>query len=117
MKPKAYIAVFLAILFMGKVVSVDAKAYSILLQSNGISLVNQYCQYGDFMDSSEQKQDLQEAQQHLSLHMDFLCNTPVQLSVVEWKSMVKPAVFKKYGYLTPGTPIVHTDRFYPPPRV
>lgn len=117
MKPKAYIAVFFTLLFFVKVVSVDAKAYTMLLQSNGISLVNQYCYNGDFIDSSDQKQDLHQANQHLSLHMDFLCNTPVQLAVVEWESMVKTAVFKKHGYLTPGIPIVPTDRFYPPPRV
>lgn len=117
MKPKAYIAVLFTLLFLGKVVSVDAKAYSMLLQSNGVSLVNQYCQYGDFMDTSDQKQDIQQAEQGLSLQMDFLCNTPVQLLVAQWESIVNTAVIKKHGYLTPGIPTVHTDRFYPPPRV
>lgn len=117
MKPKAYIAVFLTLLFIVKVVSVDAKAYSMLLQSNEITLVNQYCDYGKFMGGSDEQQDFQEAQQHLILQIDFLCNTPVQLSVVEWESIVKEPVFKKHGYLPPSMPLVHTDRFYPPPRV
>lgn len=117
MKAKPYISVFLTLLFIGKVVSVDAKAYSMLLQSNDISLVNQYCQYGNFMGGSDEQQDFQETQQHLSLQMDFLCNTPVQLSLVEWNAILKESIFKKHGYLTPGIPLVHTDRFYPPPRV
>lgn len=95
----------------------DAKAYSMLLQSNEITLVNQYCDYGKFMGSSDEQQDFQEAQQHLSLQMDFVCNTPVQLSVIEWVSIVKEPVFNKHGYLAPGIPIVHTYSFYPPPRV
>lgn len=116
MKPKNYIALFLVFLFLGKLVSVDAKAYTLLLESNGISLVNKYCDHGKFMDASKE-QNLQEAEQHLILQMDFLCQAPVELTFSEWQPLLLEDNFKEHNYRDPGFLQVHSDRFYPPPRV
>lgn len=117
MKPKTLIALLLTFLFIGKVVSIDAKAYTLLLENQGISLVNQYCEYGGFTDDDTTQQNLNDASAGNHLQIDFLCHTPVQLAVSGWQSLPDLQNFKKHGYLTPQIPQVHKDRFYPPPRL
>lgn len=116
MKPKNYIALFLTLLFLGKLISVDAKMYTLLLESNGISLVNRFCHKDKFIDASDQ-QLLQQAEQHLNLEMDFLCQAPVQISLFEWQPLITEGNFKNHNYNNPPVIQVYSDRFYPPPRV
>ena len=116
MKPKNFIALFFALLFLTKLVSVDARAYSLLLESSGISLVNKFCEKEKFIDASDQ-QLLQQAEQQLSLELDFLCHAPVQFSLFEWQPMIAEDNFRKHTYNNPGLIQVYSDRLYPPPRV
>lgn len=116
MKIKSIIAVFMTFLLLGKVISIDAGLFSMVLESQDISLVNSYCEIGYFSDGADQQHKLNEAAEQHQLHIDFLCQTHAQLAVVEWDSHSHYTNFDTNTYLSPIITEVRSDRFDPPPR-
>ncbi|MFD2519187.1 hypothetical protein ACFSTG_14860 [Salinimicrobium flavum] len=115
MELKNYIALMFVILFAGKVVTVDARIFMILMDSVGVSLVNDRCEKPLFSDQSDAT-DIAEAVMIPSLEMDFLCHTLFDLRIMEWPSGIAYMNFRQYTYQDPGIISSHHEKFYPPPK-
>lgn len=119
MKPKTYISLLLLVLFVGKVLSVDARGFTLFLENEEISLINKICKRGHLQDASdlEQDQHVQNDENRTVLEVDFLCQTPVQLKETSVEFLAISENYKSHFYVDAGPPNIHSDRFYPPPRV
>ena len=115
MQLKNYIALLFVIIFLGKIVTVDAKFLDAFLDSSGVTLVNKRCSKKSLL--SNATQDISTATVDQRLEMDFLCHTVFDHQLTDWDVALTLNNFRKYNYQTPGIFSTPREKFYPPPKV
>ena len=114
MGSKNYIAALFIIIFLGKMVSIDAKFLGVLFASSEVTLVSKSCP----------KKQLQKSLAHeyttdnftSGFELDYLCHTAFDIRVEDWPETLAENNFKKYSYREPRDSSIPGDKFYPPPR-
>ena len=114
MELKKHIAFILVVIFLGKMISIDAKLFGVLLDNTGISLVNKRCAKPKLTPASEV---ISTASFDQGLEMDFLCHSVFDQNLAEWTVAVIEDNFREYSYQSPGLFPTPRDKFYPPPKV
>ncbi|MGY5851682.1 hypothetical protein [Salegentibacter sp. F14] len=118
MKIKSYIAVFFALVFLGKFIMLDAKMLGSVMDSENISWVNSLCG-NKALDSSQNdhQADLNQASDQLVISADAICNSPFNFSSLDWPVAQAEPNFQYYDYRNPAVISAYHDKFYPPPKV
>lgn len=114
MKLKNHIALLFVIIFLGKLVTMDAKFLGVFLDSNGVTLVNKMCKKKSHL--SNASEDVSTATLDQSLEMDFLCHTVFDHKIAQWGMVLSEVNFRQYQYTTPGLFSTPREKFYPPPK-
>ena len=114
MKLKNYIALLFVIIFLGKLVTMDAKFLGAFLDSNGVTLVNKMCSKKPQL--SNTSEDISTATLDQGLEMDFLCHTVFDHKIADWGMAISEDNFRQYKYMTPGLFSTPREKFYPPPK-
>ncbi|SDL32097.1 hypothetical protein SAMN04488034_103184 [Salinimicrobium catena] len=114
MQLKNYIALTLVVIFLGKLLTMDAKFYGTFLESKGVTMVNKMCSKPQLKTA---KEDIAPASLNQGLEMEFLCHTVFDQTIAEWAVALNEDNFREYSYQTPGLFRTPRDKFYPPPKV
>jgi len=114
MQLKSYIAIFLAVVFFGKFLMLDAKVLSSVLDTEEIALVNPFCkkkiQQSASADTYSQESSI------LIISSDALCNSPFYLSKISLPELQKVNNYQDFGYLNPAVISTYFSKNYPPPK-
>lgn len=73
MKAKTYISIFFALIFFGKLLSVDSALPQLLFDAEKIAFVNPFCKKKNSHSSETEK--FSEASAMLVLHVNGFCNS------------------------------------------
>ncbi len=115
MQLKSYIAIFLAVVFFGKFLMLDAKVLNSILDTEEIALVNPFCkkkiQPSGATDTYSQESSI------LIISSDALCNSPFFLSKISLPEPRKINNYQDFGYLNPAVISTYFSKNYPPPKV
>lgn len=114
MQFKNYIAAFLVIVFLGKMVSVDAKLLGMILDSSQVTLVSKLCPKKQLQANSAEEYSGDSFTP--SFEVDYLCNVVFTIQLQDSSETIAENNFKKYKYRDPGNFSVPSDKFYPPPK-
>jgi|GEM_PF-4256980 hypothetical protein len=112
---KNYIAAFLVFLFLGKMVSIDAKLLGIILNASEVTLVNKMCPKQQL--DKDSPDEFAQADLESHFEFDYLCQVAFDFKPDEEVNTVTHDNFKKHSYRAPGIFSISRDKFYPPPRV
>lgn len=115
MQLKNYIALLFVVIFLGKLVTMDAKFFGAFLDSSGVTLVNKMCSKKPLL--SNAAEDISTATIDQGLEMDFLCHSVFDHQLADWGVALTEDNFRKYNYQTPGIFSTPREKFYPPPKV
>lgn len=115
MQFKRHIALLLVFIFLGKMLTVDAKFLGSLLNSTGVTLVNKNCHKKSLLSGNSDEVSTPDSRQVLK--MDLLCHSAFDHSIAEWLAPPIEDNFLKYKYQTPGIFPTPPEKFYPPPKV
>lgn len=115
MQLKNHIALLLVVIFLGKLMTIDSKAFGAILDSSGVTMVNKMC--SKKLLNNKTSKDLTTKTVNQSLEMDFLCHTVFDHNITEWIVTLTEDNFRKYNYQTPGNFSTLQEKFYPPPKV
>ncbi|WP_081212196.1 hypothetical protein [Salegentibacter sediminis] len=118
MKIKSYIAVFFALVFLGKFFMLDAKFFGSILESEDTSWVNTFCK-NTFLNFSEENKpaDFEQSSNILVINAEAICNSPFNFSNIYWPAPQAEPNFQYYDYRNPAVISAYHDKFYPPPKV
>lgn len=115
---KSYIAVFLALIFFGKLVVIDAKFLEVILDSTEVTYVNPFCEMNKIeLSEAGVALDFLSTSTSQSVALDSFCNAPFQFEIITWNQLQVQALYQDYSYTSPDKPQIFRDRFYPPPKV
>ena len=115
---KSYIAVFLAVIFFGKLVMMDSKFLEGILDSNEVTYVNPFCEKNKSeLSEAGVTLDLFPASTSQSIAIDSFCNAPFHFEIITWNHVHVQTMYQDYSYTSPDTPQIFRERFYPPPKV
>ena len=112
---KNYIAAFLVFLFLGKMVSIDAKLLGIILNASEVTLVNKMCPKQQL--DKDSPDEFAQADLESHFEFDYLCQMAFDFKPDEEVNTVTHNNFKKHTYRTPEIFSISYDKFYPPPKV
>ena len=114
MQFKNYIAILFVVIFLGKLVTMDANFFGVFLDSSGVTLVNRMCSKKPLLTVASD--DISTAKVNQGLEMDFLCHTIFDHQLGEWVVALTEDNFRKHNYQTPGLFSTPREKFYPPPK-
>ncbi|MCC8361308.1 hypothetical protein [Salinimicrobium sediminilitoris] len=112
---KNYIAAFFVLLFLGKMVSIDAKLLGIIYSASEVTLVNNMCPKQQLDNDSPDEFAQADLESHFEF--DYLCQVAFDFKPDEEVNTVTHNNFKKHSYRAPGIFSISRDKFYPPPKV
>ncbi len=115
MLAKQYIAIFLVIIFSGKLITVDSDLFSFILNNNQIILLNPLCERknnnlqknGDNFETSSPIQLLKLAR---------ICSNNYQFTDEIEISEIRDQNLREFVYVRPLVLSVHPRKLYPPPK-
>ena len=116
MKQQVYIAIFFAVVFLGKFLMLDAKMLGSILETEEIVWVNPYCENNNFKDFQNLQNEFITPTNTLILAVDTFCNPVFNLDVQNWSITEISLNFRPYSYKTPAVTTTYTNKFYPPPK-
>lgn len=112
---KNYIAAFLVILFLGKMVTIDAKFLGVIFNASEVTLVNKMCYKKHLHNHSPDVFTQTDIDSHFEY--DYLCQVAFDFKPGEDVKTITENNFKEHNYRAPGTFSITRDKFYPPPKV
>lgn len=115
MQIKSYIAIFLAVVFFGKFLMLDAKVLNSILDAEGIALVNPFCKK-KVQKSADDKTFTQNSSV-LVISSDAMCKPAFNIAKITWFETEKINNFQDYSYLNPAVISTYFSKNYPPPRL
>lgn len=114
---KPYIAVFFAMLFLGKFLMMDSRVLGIVLDFNEIAYVNSFCEKEkEARGESAESPDLAPASTSLAVAADNFCNTPLYFQGLHWEHRFIKHQYQLYPYTSPSALQIFRENSYPPPR-
>ncbi len=115
MKYKNYIALILLLVFIGKLISVDAKFMKFTSQNNFLSSVNPNCKRFDFNKAPATSKDASSKSDENHI-IKYICSTPYNLEQNTWDEVKVVAYLPEINYLNKTYPSGYLKRLYPPPK-
>ncbi|UZH54962.1 hypothetical protein JRG66_13485 [Salinimicrobium tongyeongense] len=112
---KNFIAAFLILLFLGKIVSIDAKFIGVILEASEVTLVNKMCLKQQLTEGSHSEFTHADITSHVEL--DYLCHVSFDFRPEEEFKTLTAKHFKENSYHPPEIFPISRDKFYPPPKV
>jgi hypothetical protein len=112
---KKYIAALLVLLFLGKMISIDAKLLGFIYSTSEVTLVNKMCPKHQL--DKDSPDEFAQADLEFHFELDYLCNVAFDFKPDEEIHTITHDNFKKHSYRTPGIFSISRDKFYPPPKV
>lgn len=114
MSLKPYIASLLVLVFLAKLLTVDAQLSNLMLESSGITMVKKACVYPKAADKTTTTLSTETKLQDLAF--DYLCHSVFDLKVGNSPLRLAEDNFRVYPYQAPVHFPPHGDKFYPPPK-
>lgn len=111
---KNYLAAFFIMVFLGKMVTIDARFLGIIFDTSEVMLVNKLCPKKQLHQDTSQKFATDNVTP--SFEIDYLCNVVFDIQVDDSSEALPENNFKKYSYRAPGNFSIPGDKFYPPPK-
>ncbi|MCM4158152.1 hypothetical protein DHD80_19335 [Gramella sp. AN32] len=112
---KQYIAIFLVMVFLGKLITVDTDILSVVLDANQVVLINPFCE--------KKINDIEETGDHLKtpspvqiLKLARTCSNNYQLVTEKEIPTVFPSDYKRFLYRKHLVISIHPRKLYPPPK-
>lgn len=114
MQFKKYIATFLVLIFLGKMISIDAKYLGVIFDSSEVTLVNKLCPKKQLQQDStgQYKSDNFDS----GFELNYLCHVAFDVQISDSPEAPVESNFRQYSYHAPGKFYAPGDKFYPPPR-
>ncbi len=110
-----YIGCLLLIVFIGKLISVDAKFIEFASESNFISHVNPNCKKLQFKITksfSEYSSENPDATHTIN----YLCSAPYNLDLFAWEDLIISNYQQRISYRAATFSLDHSKKLYPPPK-
>ncbi len=114
MQFRNYIAAFLVMVFLGKMISMDAKFLGMVFDTSEVMLVNKLCPKKQLQTKSPQEYATNDFAP--SFEIDYLCHSAFDIQIDYSLEALSENNFKKYSYRAPGIFSIPGDKFYPPPK-
>lgn len=114
MQFKNYIAAFFVVVFLGKMISVDAKLLGMILDNSQVTLVNKLCPKKQLQMGSAEEFSADSFTS--SFEVDYLCHVVFDMQLQDLSETIAENNFEKYTYRDPGSFSEPSDKFYPPPK-
>ncbi|RKS53375.1 hypothetical protein BC962_1625 [Gillisia mitskevichiae] len=111
-----YIGCFLLIIFIAKLISVDAKIIEFTFENDFISHVNPNCKKSQFNDSNSTSNLSLENQQPIHL-LNYLCSAPYNLELFTWEDLIILDYQQSISYRVISFSSNYPKKLYPPPKV
>ncbi|WP_300441466.1 hypothetical protein [Christiangramia sp.] len=112
---KPYIAIFLVVIFLGKIITVDSDIFSYILNNNQIILVNPLCE--------RKNNNLQENADHFGtsspiqlLKLARICSNNYQFTEEIEITEIRDQDHREFVYVRPLVLSLHPRKLYPPPK-
>ncbi len=116
MKLKTYIAFILCILFCSKLLLVEAKAFSLWDNVDGITFTNPYCKKKNAKSSSKEL-NVSASKDHSLLVFSFTCQQNFQLTSPYQEIWFQEKQVKEYAYQHPQILVLFKELQLPPPKL
>ena len=116
MKATNYIGCLLLIVFIGKLISVDAKFIEFASESSFASNVNPNCKKLHFKNTKSTSQYSSE-NPDTTHTINNLCSVPYNLEVLSWENLIIPNYQQKITYRAATFSSNNSKKLYPPPKV
>lgn len=112
---KKYIAITLVMVFLGKLITVDADFFSFILEANQVVLLNHVCE--------KKKNDFKETGENLkipspiqTLKIARTCSNNYQIIAEKEFPEIINFDYMQFSYETQMILIIHSRKLYPPPK-
>lgn len=114
MSVKNYISAFFILVFLGKLITMDAKIFSVILNSSEVTLVNKLCPKKQFQ--AEASKEFATANLASFFEYHHLCHTVFDIKISHTSEQLTENNFRRYNYKEPADLSTPGEKFYPPPR-
>ena len=115
MHGKEYIAIFLVMVFLGKLITLDTDIFSFLLSTDRVVVLNPLCE--------KKNNDIKETGEHFKssspvqlLKLARTCSNNYQLIAEKEIPEIRDLDFREFVYVRPLVISIHPRKLYPPPK-
>ena len=114
MNVKNYISAFFILVFLGKMITMDAKIFSVLLDPSEVTVVNKLCPKKQFQAGASK--EFAAANLASVFEYQHLCQTVFDIKISHTSEQPTENNFRRYNYKEPADLSTPGEKFYPPPR-
>lgn len=104
------------IVFIGKLISVDAKFIEFASENNFASNINPNCKKLQFKNTTSTS-DFSSENPDTTHIINYLCSTPYNLELFVWEELSVSSYQQKISYRAATFASTYPKRLYPPPKV
>ncbi|WP_034921819.1 hypothetical protein [Gillisia sp. CAL575] len=116
MRHKNYIGFILLIVFIGKLISIDAKFIEFATETNFVSHINPHCKKIK-PPSTNTTTQFTILNSDINHTFQYVCATPYNLEISNWDNLFQPKYLQKIDYKISTIPSDYFNNQYPPPKV
>lgn len=115
MKYNNYIGFILLVVFIGKLISVDAKFMEFASQNNFLSSINPNCKKILFHNDKIPAEYTSTNSDAIHV-IQYLCSAPYNLELGSWNNVVQATYLPEINYRTRTFSSGYSKKLYPPPK-
>lgn len=116
MRYKNYIGFILLIVFIGKLISIDAKFIEFATETNFVSHINPHCKKIKLQSTNAPAQ-YSLLKSDINHTFQYVCATPYNLELSNWDNLLQPKYLPKIDYRISTIPSDYFNNLYPPPKI
>lgn len=116
MKNSNYIGCLLLLVFIGKLISVDAKFLEFTSENNFVSHVNPNCKKIQFK-NTKSIFEYSLGNSKTTHSINYMCSAPYNIELFTWEDTIIANYHQKISYRVATLSSDYSKKLYPPPKV